>query len=339
MKLELSTWTSHLNQLVYSYFYFCKKERIEINLVRNEKVKYDGGILYIGNKRIYFDYSDSPRFIDLPELYDFYFKRSLRIEDHKNNVYPLNFNTSLSYNSHLLLMNLKTDILFHKYSRTEVIRAIDRFSLFVNASHKVVDIKRYPTKVHDSGGNVIFYARLWNPDNHKDEEEKERRRLQNEFRINACRILKKKYKQAAVGLFNDSLAITMAPDLILNKKQSNKNNYFEILNNSNICIADDGLKDTPGWKIGEYLLFGKAVVTTPLNISVDNFNEHVNFEKLSNRNAYEELPQKIDYLLENKKYLRMGEENLLWSEKYLHPKNYIKRILTIVENKTKIEVN
>lgn len=332
MKLELSIWTHHLNQLIYAYFYFCKKEKIKINIVRNESVKYDGAVLYINEKKIFFDYSDEPKFIDSAELYDCYFKRSLRMEDRTTNIYPLNFNIPMAYKSHLLLMNLKSDLLFNKYNRTEVIRAVDRFSLFTNSSHAILDIKRYPKKVLDFGGNIMFHTRLWNPDNHNDEDEKERRRNQNEFRINACRLLKKTYKNASVGLFADKFASELAPDLLLDPKHSNKNNYFNMLANYNICIADDGLKDTPGWKIGEYLLFGKAVITTPLNISIDNFKEHVNFEKLSTRSSYLELPEKIEYLLEDKKYLIMGEDNLIWSENYLHPKNYIKRILSIVEN-------
>ncbi|SHG58445.1 hypothetical protein [Flavobacterium johnsoniae] len=332
MILELSIWTHHLNQLIYSYFHFCKTEKIEVKIIRNESVLHNGAILHVSGKTAFFDYSDDPKFIDTPELYNFYFKRSLRIENYKNNVRPLNFNIPMAYKSHLLLMNLQSDFLFDKRNRTEVIRAIDKFSWFTNSSHAVLDVKRYPKKVSDFGGNIIFHTRLWNPDNHNDDEEKERRRSQNDFRINACRILKKTYKNASVGLSADNLSEKLAPDLVLDSKHSNKNKYFNMLRNYNICVADDGLKDTPGWKIGEYLLFGKAVITTPLNIAVDNFNEHINYEKLSSRNAYLELPEKIEYLLEDKKYLKMGESNLVWSENYLHPQNYIKRILSIVEN-------
>ncbi len=331
MKLEISIWTHHLNQLIYAYFYFCKSEKIKVNIVRNERLGHSGAILTIENKRIFFDYSDSPEFTDSADLYDYYFKRSLREENRKGNVYPLNFNIPLAYKSHLLVPNLKSDILFHKHSRTEVIRAIDRFSLFTNSSHAVLDVKRYPKKVEDFGGNIIFHTRLWNPNNHADADEKERRKFQNEFRINACRLLKKEYKNASVGLFADQFAAELAPDLLLDAKHSNKNNYFNMLSKINICVADDGLKDTPGWKIGEYLLFGKAVISTPLNIAVDDFKEHVNYEKLSNRNAYQELPEKVEYLLSGKKYLEMGQNNLLWSENYLHPKNYIKRVLSVIE--------
>ncbi|WP_343616174.1 hypothetical protein [Flavobacterium sp.] len=332
MTLELSTWTHHLTQLIYSYFYFCKEQKLEVKIIQNETVQHNGVILHVNGKTAFFDYSDDPGFIDSAELHDYYFKRSLREEDYTKNIHPLNFNIPMAYKSHLLVLNLKSDLLFHKKSRTEVIRAFDRLSLFTNSSHAVLDVKRYPKKVQDFGGNIIFHTRLWNPDNHNDADEKERRRNQNDFRINACRILKKTYKNASVGLFADKLAGELAPDLILDSKHSNKNNYFNMLSNYNICIADDGLKDTPGWKIGEYLLFGKAVVSTPLNIAVDHFKEHIHYERLSSRNAYLELPEKIDYLLEDKKYLEMGENNLIWSGEYLHPKNYFKRILSIVEN-------
>lgn len=102
--------------------------------------------------------------------------------------------------------------------------------------------------------------------------------------------------------------------------------------NADIGIADDGLKDTPGWKIGEYLMFGKAVITTPLNVVIENFSEQVNYEKLSSRNSYEELPEKIENLLMGQKYLEMGQNNFIWSNLNLHPKNYIKKILLISQN-------
>lgn len=330
VKLELSIWTHHLNQLVYSYFYFCKNEKIDVQIVYNKNVKHNSAILYVNNKSILFDYSDDSNFIDLPENFDYYFKRSLLVKDKIRNIYPLNFNVPYAYNSLSLLMNLKLDFLLAKRNRTEVIRALDRFLLFTNSSHSVLDVKNYSRKMTDFRGNIIFHTRLWNPNNHPDEDEKERRRNQNEFRINACRIIKKNFKDASVGLFSDKLSAQLAPDLLLNSRSSNKKDYLNKLSNYNIGIADDGLKDTPGWKIGEYLMFGKAVVTTPINIALDNFHEHTNYEKVSNRSAYQELPEKIEYLLKDKKYLEVAQNNLDWSSQYLHPKNYIKRVLSLI---------
>jgi hypothetical protein len=194
-----------------------------------------------------------------------------------------------------------------------------------------MDVRKLPKEVKDNGGKIIFYTRLWNPDNHIEPDEKERRRLQNEFRIASCRVIKKNFKNATVGLFPDGLSTKLAPDILLDVKKTSLKRYFEILRQSDIGIADDGLKDTPGWKIGEYLLRGKAVVTTPLNIVVENFQEHTNYEYLSSRSSYIELPDKIEYLLNDKKYLEVGHNNLQWSAEYLHPKNYIKRILAVTK--------
>ncbi|MFZ2432371.1 MAG: hypothetical protein WAW57_14630, partial [Lutibacter sp.] len=199
--------------------------------------------------------------------------------------------------------------------------------------HNAEDVRKLPKTIKDNNGSLIYYTRLWNPDNHYDIEEKERRKLQNEFRIEACRIIKKNFNNVFIGLYPDFFTYKVAPDILLDSKKTSKKEYFNRLNKCDIGIADDGLKDTPGWKIGEYLLFGKAVITTPLNISLENFQENINYEKLSTRSSYLELPDKIQNLLKDKKYLEVGHNNLKWSEEYLHPKNYIKRILSIVEAK------
>ena len=335
MHLELSTWTHHLNQLLYSYFYFCKEEKKEVKFCLNKEVKHNGAILNVNELVVFFDYSDDSKFLALPENYNYYFKRSLKVIDKRDNVYPLNFNVPLTYKCHSLLFKLKKDFITYKPNKVEIIRAIDSFGLFTNSSHGMLDIRKYPRQIKDFGGNVIYHTRLWNPDNHLDEEEKERRQIQNEFRINACRIIKKNFKDVSVGLFSDDLSKKMAPDILLENSNSRKKDYLRKLKGFNIGLADDGLKDNPGWKIGEYTLYGMAVVTTPLNICLDEFKEGINYQKLSLRSSYEELPNKIENLLKDKNYLEVGKNNLVWSDYYLHPKNYIKRILSILAcNKT-----
>lgn len=333
MKLELSTWTHHLNHLLYSYFYYCENRKEQLNIIFNSKITHNGAVLYVKGLSLFFDYSDDPKFIDLPERYNYYFKRSLQMDKKEANIFPLNFNVPMSYKCHSFLFKLKKEFLLYKPNRREVIKAIDRFGLFTNSSHGILDVRKYPEKVIDNGGKIIFYTRLWNPDNNTDVKEQERRRLQNDFRINACRIIKKEFKNASVGLFSDGLSTKLAPDLILSSNESNKKNYLKNLNNFNIGIADDGLKNTPGWKIGEYLLNGKALISTPLNVMIEDFDEHVNYERLSSRSSFEELPEKIEGLIKNKGYLEMGENNFHWSQKYLHPSNYLNRILLLVENK------
>ncbi|WP_281336357.1 hypothetical protein [Flavobacterium eburneipallidum] len=332
MRLEIHHWIPHHNMIIFSCFYFCQENNIEFDIQMNPAVSWNGVVLYFNNFTYYLDYSDDSSFLDDPKKYHYYFKRSLRISDVKENVYPLNFQANYSYKSLFLLTKFKGNDLVNKANRIEIIRSLDYFNAFTNSSHNAMDIRKLPKNVSDNQGRVIFYTRLWNPDNHIDPDEKERRRLQNEFRIESCRIIKKHFEKVLVGLFPDGLSSKLAPDLLLDAKQTSIKEYYKVLKKSDIGIADDGLKDTPGWKIGEYLLFGKAVISTPLNVAVDNFEEHINYEKLSSRSSYLELPDKIDYLLKDKKYLEMGNNNLNWSNEYLHPKNYIKRIFSVTKN-------
>lgn len=332
MKLELPYWTSHHNMILYSLLYYCEENNQVFDVSFNTEIATGGAILHNNNQRIFLDYSDNSVFIDNPKKYDFYFKRSLLSQDYKENVYPLNLQVNFSYKALNLLMKFNFKDFTNKRSRTEIVRAMDYFNVVTNLSHNAMDIRSFPKKAADNNGKIIFHSRLWNPDNNADVEEKIRRENQNEFRIEACRIIKNNFKNVSVGLFPDELSNKIAPEFVLDIKNTSKKEYFKSLRNADIGIADDGLKDTPGWKIGEYLLFGKAIVTTPLNTVVADFQEHINFEQVQNRSSYLELPEKIEYLLEGKKYLEVAENNLKWSETYLHPKNYIKRILTLTKN-------
>lgn len=331
MRLEIPYWSPHHNILVFSYFYFCEENKMEFEIQVNPKIAANGAILYINNETCYFDYSDNTLFIEDPKKYTYYFKRSLQLKDVNQNIYPLNFQANYSYKSLSVLTKLGIKQLVNKANRIEIIRSLDYFNTITNSSHNAMDIRKLPVGQSDNNGKIIFRTRLWNPDNHNDSDEKERRRLQNEFRIESCRIIKKNFKNTSVGLFPDALSSKLAPDLLLDVKKTSIKEYFGLLRHCDIGIADDGLKDTPGWKIGEYLLFGKAVVTTPFNVVVENFQEHTNYEMLSTRSSYMEIPDKIEYLLHEKKYLEVGNNNLKWSDEYLHPKNYIKRILSVIK--------
>ena len=116
-----------------------------------------------------------------------------------------------------LLTKFNFKDILNKRNRIEVIRAMDYFNLVTNLSHNAMDIRSFPTAPRDNNGRVIFHTRLWNPQNHPDLEEMRRREKQNEFRIEACRIIKKNFKNASVGLFPDELSVNIASDILLDK--------------------------------------------------------------------------------------------------------------------------
>lgn len=331
--ISINRWSSHLNMILYSLLFYSEKCKVKYNIKFDGSAPDSGAILEYNNKMAFLDYSDSPDFLTEPSVYKFYFKRSLLVQDQQRltNVYPLGFHVNYTYMPLNLLRKINFKHLLSLGNRTEVIRAVDLLGLITNNSHSSMDIRKYPDKIMDNGGRIIYCARLWDTDRVRDVEEKSRRQAMNEFRINACRIIKEKFKDSIAGLSPDYYAKLMAPDILLNNSQITKKGYLRNLSESDICIADDGLKDTLGWKIGEYALFGKAIITTPIKIVLPGFTENINYVSLSSRLAFDEIPQKINEIRMHKDYLRMATANLEYARNYLHPISYIQRILHIMQ--------
>ena len=328
MTLYIDKWTSHHNQLIYSLFYYSDKKKSKFKIVYQEGIPNNGMILSFNRHNIFLDYSDDFGLIDKPNKYDFYFKRSLAPKDYKGNVKPLNFQTNFSYKPAKILTKIPKKILLKNASKAEVCRALDFFSLATNDSHQSKNLKKlWSDEITDYNGRIIFMTRLWDPARNKNPEEKERRRLQNIFRINACRVISKHFPNSITGLYPDYYAKEVASDILLDQKQTTKNNYLKELRHSDICISDDGLKDSPGWKIGEYAMNNKAIISTPINTIVENFIVDKNYKSVSSRIDYQSLPDHINELLKNRTYLEFKENSKNWSNKYLKPDAYIQNII------------
>lgn len=333
MNVIVSRWTAHHNQLIYSILAYCDLNSEKLKIEYNSQIPNTGAVLEYTTRRIFFDYSDSAEFIASSQNFDFYFKRSLLNKDYKNNVHPLNFQVNFAYKPLKLIRKMPFKILVGNDSRAEVLRALDLCSLITKDSHRSKDISNFKhgKNITDNGGRILFMTRLWDPSKNNDPDEKERRRVQNEFRINACRIIRKNYPNSIAGLYPDKYAQSVAPDCLLKISDTRKSKYLKYLSTSDICIADDGLKDTPGWKIGEYALMNKAIITTPISTVVSNFSEGKNYFSLESRKDYLGLPKKIDQMLRSKHYMSVKGNNKIWSEDFLVPHKYVEYIIGIVE--------
>lgn len=332
MKVTISKWTAHYNQLLYSVLFYSRKNHVNFSIHYHPKIESNGVLFEFNERRCFLDYSDDPKFISNALDYDFYFKRSLTIEDYKEKKgLPLNFQVNFSYKPFPLLKKMPLELLTQKNSRIEMIRAMDHFNLITNDSHHSKDLSLFKNSLTDFGGNIIFMTRLWDPSKNDDIEEKERRVYQNSFRIEACRIISKYFPNAVVGVYPDEFAKKTCPDILLELSKTRKKNYLSKLMTADICIADDGLKDTPGWKIGEYIMAHKAIITTPINTFIEDFEEGIHYVKTTDRNDFQSLPDLINLLLKEKKYQEMKMNNKNWYEKYMAPDSYIANII----NKTK----
>lgn len=330
MIIEIPYWVKGYCQLLFSLLKYCEVNSVPLKVAQNKLLPAGGAILHFDNKRIFLDYADGSIFLNDPSKYDCYFKRSLNKNDYKGNVFPLNFQLNLTYKPYKLLTKIDKLVLFDNKSRQELLRSLDYFNLGKEShvSKSINKLKNNGTK--KDIGRVIFMTRLWNPEN-TNEEERGRRIDQNNFRIGACRIIKKEFPNSIVGIFPDKLSEKTAKDVLIDFEQTKRENYFKLLTKCDIGISDDGLKDTPGWKIGEYIFSNKAIISTPINTVVENFIENKNYLSTGSRNNFEILPDLIKKLLTGNTISEMQKNNKDWCNQYLEPSIYIENIIKKVE--------
>ena len=176
-------------------------------------------------------------------------------------------------------------------------------------------------------------CRLWDPNGAEvcqDKPAQEERKRINQMRMDVIRELRDKLGADFVGgVFDDDFARKTCPELILNKKLTSKKHYLSIMKKSLICIATSGLHNSTGWKFAEYVAAGKAIISEPLQYSVNG-----NFEKGKNYlefNTTEECIKKVDYLLRNSQLRQSIEKaNCDYYQNFCRPDKQIENALKFV---------
>lgn len=235
---------------------------------------------------------------------DFYFKRSFSEE--KNNlifgtdadkVYPLGFNYNVYFDGNPLKENAVKKLAKHIAGRKT-------FSWFTSEKFEC-------DPIYTENPKIIFCTRLW--------EGKEI----NKIRIKLIRVLKETYGDRFFGGLSDNdVSRKLAPDLILPKKYTVRENYLKQMQNSDICIATTGLFDSIGWKTAEYIAASKGIVSEKLHYSVTgDFKEGTNYFEFD---TAEQCLDAIDSLVKNPdKLYSMRQANKEYYLNYLKPDQLI----------------
>jgi glycosyltransferase involved in cell wall biosynthesis len=118
------------------------------------------------------------------------------------------------------------------------------------------------------------------------------------------------------------------------KKRYNHKAYLEQLKQSAIAINTPAVHDCLGWKLGEYLALGKAIISTPINrVLPGNFAAGTHYMEIKDVNT--ELKDAIAWLVGHKEQRMELEQNALaYFERYCSPAKTIAAIHTFATNKT-----
>jgi len=327
----------HFSQLITGLQYLNEKNKIELKY-QLELNRYPVHIFRIdyNGLGLFFDMSDNSG-IDwkIYEESDFYIKRMLNKTDFEqyDKVVPYGLNYQVYYKNNFLKYLFLKDRELLKYSL--------RFSKSMSWVLNIKDCVRNNSlsgmeSKSAMGRQILFRARLWDPDNNETDWKKKERVILNEERISINRLLKRKYnKHFKGGIQKDPFSETQCPDLLLSKNEYHKSTYLKELRGSSIGIVNQGLENSISWKMGEYVAHGLAIITS----SIDEFELPGNFKEGENYLKYESVEECLEMteLLFKDDALRakIQKNNEIYYLNYLHPGTKITQIFNCINEKGK----
>ena len=161
---------------------------------------------------------------------------------------------------------------------------------------------------------IMFCTRLWDQNQTKSRVDK-----LNETRIQVVSTLRKAFPGNVIaGVIDSPISRKLCRDLILPPKITKRNHYLELIGKSSVCVTTTGLHHSIGWKFGEYVASGKAIVSEPLHFSVPGpFCEGKNYLTFLSK---DELIEKCDDLLSHpEKRQEIEYNNINYFIHYLRP--------------------
>lgn len=318
----------HLNQ-IYAGFLDLSKKNI-INLTKEIRIDTAKQILEVivnDKVKIIYDTMDEEIFYAHSvmgiENIDFYFKRSFNpkvAQQYSFISYPL----GLNYN-----LNTRNGNIFgvKEIIKNKVKKFIkgNKYNFFEEDFEAVPFAHTQPT--------ICFLTRVWdiNARDIENEVVRQERIEINQFRIACIQACRDRYKERFIGGIEDSeFARKYYPDFIVKDKTiTKKDNYLELIKNTDICIATTGLHKSIGWKFGEYVAASRAIVSEELCYEVPgDFKEGKNYLVF---NTVEQLLKTVDDLLVdiNKR------KNIMWSN-YEYYNSYVKAEFIVLNSLTKV---
>jgi hypothetical protein len=230
-------------------------------------------VLLEGRLRLHFDTHDAHE-IALGELEscDFYFKRSFlptAVEDlppaQRAKVVPLGLNYRvlpdipdlLAVRRALAITGLRRTT-FRAFKQGLDTRNRFGFQPRLARMESQPDSKAPP--------NVLFLVAAYDPydDPERTQDKIDDRICINETRARCIALLREALGPRFTGGFGSTpFARRQYPDLIWPQSAAQED-YLHTLRSFPICVASTGLHGSAGWKLGEYVAFGKAIVSEPL---------------------------------------------------------------------------
>ncbi len=170
---------------------------------------------------------------------------------------------------------------------------------------------------------VVYQTRLWPPEPGQDVD----RRAVNQGRVDMVRALRAAFGGAErIGVIHSDFAAAEAPDALLSRKVERRE-YARQLRTSLISVNTHGLDGSPGFKIGESLAAGAAMVSQAFRFELpEPLRPDVHYLPFT---TPDECVSQCRRLIDDRELAeRMRSENLRYYHRFVRPEAHVRNLLT-----------
>lgn len=269
---------------------------------------------------------------------DVYFKRSfdaqliaaLGAASHK--IRPLGLNYEV-YPDHADFAGARRNFFLRQGARrwSGALSALNAFGRFVPRQSLLECTDHDPGCAH-AAGPVLFLTRAWDPDDSAERAavHRERRAALNDMRAHCIDELRRRFgPRVLAGFAPTAYAMRRFPTLLAPDQVTDKRHYLAAVKAATVCVTTAGLHDSIGWKLGEYVAFGKAIVSERLAHRLPgDFAEGVHYLPFASSDA---CVAGVDLLLsDDARRARMQAANLAYYRDFLRPDRLVLNTLNLV---------
>lgn len=225
--------------------------------------------LEFGGQRLYFDLHDSQELDrDALSRCDFYFKRSFAVNSSPS---PTTSPRVLPYGLNYPVESSGFDkfaISRHWRFHSGLLRIREFWRHFPVGRQRSLASHRFESEPSTLPPKVLFMTRLWDPDDNPNRTPEKRAHFRelNELRATCVRALRRELGPNFYGGVADTAhARKWYPDAIIQTPaDASKWRYLQLVRKHPICITTNGLHDSIGWKMGEYVAMSRAIISERL---------------------------------------------------------------------------
>ncbi len=216
------------------------------------------------------------------------------------------------------------ETVFHAFSNYNLARerVRDKREFFANywRQFKRLPLQEYQNKGEVKGNYIYFISSLW-------QREEAANQLRAKF-IKACLDLEELNFEGGFAPRSDGK--TLGYSSLISERISLRT-YVKKIKSSILVFNTPAVEQCHGWKLGEYLAMGKAIISTNhINVLPQDLihQKHLHYVGTEQK----EITEAIKLLTENRTYRIHLEENAKnYFERNIHPRKVLERIMTHLE--------